>query len=311
MHTNKKPRRAFTLIELLVVIAIIAILIGLLLPAVQKVREAAARMSCSNNLKQLGLATHNYANANDSKLPYTSYASPTRGWATCLLSYIEQGNIDNNLVSTEDWSSTTNLPFIAAMPPKLIQCPSTPRSAPTFTYNGSMTPVSDYAVFYNAYYITIARTASTYFMGAIQNSANNSSNSPSGSFGQPVRILGITDGTSNTILYAECAGYPANWRAGQIHSTATPATSGQNAWGYWVNWGYDYRSYTFDGNTSMGDCAVNCNNSGSIYAFHTGGANVALCDGSVRFLKQGGTGQALIVALISVQGGEVLADSDF
>ena len=155
-----RPRLGFTLIELLVVIAIIAILIGLLLPAVQKVREAAARSTCTNNLKQMGLALHNYEstygklptwgyNFATNPNPSNPYGSQVQGWTALvqICPYIEQANLFNQIDTKRSILDPFNLPAPAlgannpagATPIKVFVCPSTPNAMDLANYDAVMT----------------------------------------------------------------------------------------------------------------------------------------------------------------------------
>jgi prepilin-type N-terminal cleavage/methylation domain-containing protein/prepilin-type processing-associated H-X9-DG protein len=324
MRTNRafssspaSERRAFTLIELLVVIAIIAILIGLLLPAVQKIREAAARMSCSNNMKQLGLAFHNYANTNGNDFPpaYTFVTTPTpnaHAWGVYLLPYIEQDNLFRQYDLNTIFVSGNNATVIAT-PVKTFQCPSTPGS-PTRTYHAfaplaaaeGLPPftaaASDYhvttGVLLTLWNLVASGVAQPDRHGAL--SANSST-----------KILDFTDGTSNTILLAEIAGKNDRWALGQKVSTGDQQGGG---WGdpfSGENWlvGSDAT-----GTVSPGSFLVGVTNSQpaghdglGLYSFHTGGAQVLLADGSVHFLASS-TAANVVCYLVTKANGEVIPD---
>ncbi len=312
MKLSIRRRTAFTLIELLVVIAIIAILIALLLPAVQQAREAARRTQCKNNLKQLGLALHNYADVYDKFPPFSGGSGRPQGGShmrtrlsgfVALLPYFEQANLSNTISAvTTSQPPWNNVPYWTTPMPNL-QCPSDP---------GNIPPVG--ALRGKRNYVFCAGD------GAVGNGNNTGSVTPivvqtRGMFGAVgcYSFRDNTDGTSNTIAIAEAAApvkrdglgavavdlgitSPAACRALYNSGTKTYVNGGWAAdttRGY--RWG-DGAAYFSAFTTATPPNTASCFNTGTgnhwysgmwnSSSNHTGGVQVALMDGSCRFISE-------------------------
>jgi prepilin-type N-terminal cleavage/methylation domain-containing protein/prepilin-type processing-associated H-X9-DG protein len=308
---DSKTRRGFTLIELLVVIAIIAILIGLLLPAVQKVREAANRMKCSNNLKQIALSAHHYHDVagqfpTGARLPTDVSGRPTRGtnvWVE-LFPYAEQGNLSTN------WDSNDNRTNVlggrnatTAQVIRILLCPSDLLADPVSQY--TLTPAWAMG-FYGM---------SSYGGNAGIRSVLAARMTRDGVFfiDSSVRIADITDGTSTTFLFGERFHRDSEYDRQQpdLWPDASPL-AGLGKWGYVADGRananvtlstpvmINYRVPPGGGFSTLEDrlCAFGSG--------HPGGANFAFADGSVRFVRDSMPLDTL-QALSTIARGEVTA----
>ncbi|TWT32963.1 DUF1559 domain-containing protein [Blastopirellula retiformator] len=283
---SRSGRRAgFTLVELLVVIAIIGVLIALLLPAVQQAREAARRMSCTNQLKQLGLALHNYHDTTKS-FPYGSRGSGNQvGWHVAILPFIEQGNLFDQMDMTVDFHAGVNAPFRETrMEPFL--CPSSP----------SEKADDNSAHFTTHYYGVMGPTGTNPASGtAYQENTSGShggfSKEGAWSHDEVHKMRDITDGTSNTFFLGEIS-----WT--QRNGNATR-----------------YRPWSRGGRTNnfMAPCKnvaqpINADfialfNDMSYGSNHPGGCMFALGDASVRFVAETVNYDTLL-SMASCGGGE-------
>jgi prepilin-type N-terminal cleavage/methylation domain-containing protein/prepilin-type processing-associated H-X9-DG protein len=307
----------FTLVELLVVIAIIGVLVALLLPAVQAAREAARRMQCSNNLRQMGLALHNYHDVNQSfPMNYRPVAAGPYSWMQAILPYIEQQNLYSQL-TIGGTQSLTNNAQVASTAIKGYLCPSdgiTPKGAlmPNRSDSGGTKAITNYKACSGAAWgWTIVNSNNVRWQGDSNGlihcdgfMCSNSYGSVASSvtpgmgdvFKNQMRIATISDGTSNSFAVGEAIGAWSYW-TWWYNSNACVATCGLPL---------NYRR----GIDKLDDAtmASSWNRNFGFYSLHPAGGNFAMCDGSVRFVADN-IDTTSYRALGTVEAGDSISNS--
>ncbi|MFO0864585.1 MAG: DUF1559 domain-containing protein [Gemmataceae bacterium] len=279
-----RSRRGFTLIELLVVIAIIAVLIALLVPAVQKVRDAAARAQCQNNLKQIGLALHAYHDTYKS-FPAGAQSGGNISFLVHILPFVEQANLFKAASLTANYDAAPNTNINTALVP-VYQCPSATVTESTFVTGKT-----------SHYYAVLGPKGTNPTSGAgyaeTNTAASHGSTADQGilCINAKRRFADVTDGTSNTLMVGEISQPNANcyrvWTRGWDGNASFSAKNVVDA----IN------ATPYNGSNNF--------NSVSFGSAHTNGANFLLGDGSIRFVNTGITLNVYLSAA-SRNGGETL-----
>lgn len=286
---RSRPRQlAFTLIELLVVIAIIAILMGFLVSAVQKARLAAGKTTCSDNLRQLGLAFHQYAGSNQTLPPATVTTPAHHNWPLFLFPYLEQENLSRSIDRDLPWDHPVQQPYVRLNQP-MFTCPTAPRDRES-RLAGMSFGLLDYTVIYDVDPELLATGLLVPWTG-----------DPLGPIGadRPGKLEDIKDGLSNTILLGEVAGRPQFWKTAGFSGEFTAI----------CGWAIPFTFINLDGalpdgSAPHGLCALNCYNKHELYGFHDNAAAVLFCDGHVALLRSGMSIKTL-AGLVTRNGGEV------
>lgn len=334
VRNRDSNRTGFTLIELLVVIAIIAILIGLLLPAVQQAREAARRSQCKNNLKQIALAMHNHETVFNS-LPYSKRATdPQRSWAPDLLRQLEQTSTVSkaNYYLSENWWRTTGqyAPNVGGPIPNgntvrqflsVFNCPSTPnqpRLQNKVENAATQNKIGSCGDYFAPEGVNAAINTDLVALGDTPLNAADLKGALRQESEGPNKFALITDGTSSTILLGEDAGREDVWRGRtqtQAQTDKTLPNCARARGGAWATNDNPYeigqRLEWCTGGSIPASVPMKINSSNEwgflFYSFHDGGSHFAMCDGSVRFINASIRLRTL-TDLVTRRGREVLGE---